>query len=165
MQHENETAIEYLRRIINCLNYETETILQTLPNTQAVLEYFQLWNKYNTGLMTGIKETIEDGANPKPLLDFIKKYNLNWDTNWIPKPNTTVWTDYPFTELGDPPCQEAPVREAKLIEYDNDKYATISIQGTTQTVKLGYLYTKPGRLGMVPSITHEQAQQLLKTHP
>lgn len=68
--------------------------------------------------------------------------------------NTTLYTDYPFTALGDIPYQEAPIREVSIISYDGDKYAEISVEGVKQWVKLGYLYTERGRCGEVSCVTH-----------
>lgn len=78
MKHANETAMEYLRRAINNLDYEHETILDALPTNEAVIEYFELWTVYDTEFLSGIMECIEDGADPKPLIDFTKKYNITW---------------------------------------------------------------------------------------
>jgi hypothetical protein len=63
-----------------------------------------------------------------------------------------AWTDYPFTELGDIPGLEAPVRECRVLAYDWNKYCLIVIGGQELTVKIGYVYRKPGRCGEVPVI-------------
>jgi hypothetical protein len=75
-----ESAIEYLRRAVSWLNYELEDILQDLPTTQSILEYFELWTIYDTDFLVGIHDEIYAGADPKPLIDFIEKYNLKWTT-------------------------------------------------------------------------------------
>jgi hypothetical protein len=82
MQHKDETAAEYLRRIASNLNYENESLLDVLPTVQAVIEYFELWSVYDTDFMQGILESIEEGADPVPLENFVKKWNLSWT---IPK--------------------------------------------------------------------------------
>jgi len=66
----------------------------------------------------------------------------------------TGWTDYPFVELGDEPNQIAPIRQVNVISYDNNKYATVSFADNSfhLEVKLGYLYSKRGRLGQVKQI-------------
>ncbi|MGD9670320.1 MAG: hypothetical protein AB7U75_14980 [Hyphomicrobiaceae bacterium] len=52
-----------------------------------------------------------------------------------------AWTDYPFTFLGDTPNQQAPVRNVNVLFWDQDKYATIIVDGKHLTdVKAGYLY-------------------------
>jgi hypothetical protein len=63
-----------------------------------------------------------------------------------------AWTDYPFPELGDTPCMEAPIRECRVISYDWNKYCVIEIGGQELTVKIGYVYRKPGRCGEVSMI-------------
>ena len=62
--------------------------------------------------------------------------------------NITAWTDYPFTELGDIPHQRAPIRRVLVLSYDQNKYATIYVQGygLITTVKCGYLYRNEARL-------------------
>lgn len=59
-----------------------------------------------------------------------------------------AWTDYPFTELGDEPGKEAPIREVEVLDYDGDKYCTVLTGGgLVAEVKAGYLYTERGRSG------------------
>lgn len=84
-QNKDETAIDFLRRVVGWLEHENESILQDLPSTQAILEYAALWSVYDTDLMSGIVECIEEGNDPKPLADFIAKYNLSWT---VPEPVT-----------------------------------------------------------------------------
>ena len=73
-----------------------------------------------------------------------------------------AWTDYPFQELGDKPFVEAPVREVKIISYDDNKYCKVKIKGYRYQleVKSGYLYQTEGRLGEVQGITKEQISAL-----
>jgi hypothetical protein len=63
-----------------------------------------------------------------------------------------AWTDYPFPELGDMPGMQAPVRECRVLTYDWNKYCLIEIGGEELTVKLCYVYRKPGRCGEVRAI-------------
>lgn len=63
-----------------------------------------------------------------------------------------AWTDYPFVELGDTLGLEAPVRECRVLSYDWNKYCQIKIGEHELTVKIGYVYRKPGRAGEVPVI-------------
>jgi hypothetical protein len=74
----DESAMEFLRRVISWLDCEQESLLTSLPSVEAILDYAALWTTYNTDLMSGIIECIEDGDDPKPLKDFILKYKLNW---------------------------------------------------------------------------------------
>lgn len=69
----------------------------------------------------------------------------------------TAYTDYPFTELGDIPHQEAPVREVTVIGYDQNKYADIVVWGVKTSVKEGYLYATEGRYGEVEKYDIETA--------
>lgn len=66
----------------------------------------------------------------------------------------TGWTDYPFVELGDEPYKIAPIRQVNVIEWDGNKYATVSFVDNAfhLEVKAGYLYRERGRLGQVKQI-------------
>ncbi|PHR83142.1 MAG: hypothetical protein COA64_00355 [Henriciella sp.] len=65
-----------------------------------------------------------------------------------------LWTDYPIVELGDEPGKRAPVRRIDALhEYDGDRYVKLTVGGVTKEIKSGYIYTKPGRLGEVPSVS------------
>lgn len=78
-QHEDETAMEYLRRLVNNMSFESESELDCLPNVEAVLEYFDLWKIYDTDFLEGIVTSIEDGANPEPYNAFVQKWDLGWN--------------------------------------------------------------------------------------
>lgn len=88
-QQKDESAIEFLRRLVNWLNYEHESLLTDLPSVEAVIEYATLWDVYDTDLMVGIIEAIEDGEDPKPLADLIAKYKLPWTVPSVKEPNDT----------------------------------------------------------------------------
>lgn len=75
----HETPMEYLRRAVSNLNYEPESLLDELPSANAILEYFDLWHKYDTDLGSGIISAIEAGDSPKAWNDFVRKYKLDWD--------------------------------------------------------------------------------------
>ena len=91
MRNEDETAIDYMRRINSALNYEEDSLLYDLPSVEALIEYFELWSVYDTDLMSGILEGIENGESPKPLNDFIKKYKLDW----TPQKKGEIKNEYP----------------------------------------------------------------------
>lgn len=74
----DETYMEYLRRIISHLDFEYEDILEDLPNIHAVVDYFELWDAYDTEYMEGVLDALELGANPKPYNDFVRKHKLPW---------------------------------------------------------------------------------------
>lgn len=76
--HTGETAMESLRRMVRALDYEYESILDDLPSVEAVVEYFALWDSYDTEFLSGIYEAIHAGASVAPLLAFITKHSLTW---------------------------------------------------------------------------------------
>ena len=63
-----------------------------------------------------------------------------------------AWTDYPIIEFGDVEGQLAPVRKCRIVAYDGDKYAKVVIGAVMKSIKSGYLYSKPGRCGEVPTV-------------
>ena len=78
-KRDDETAMEFMRRVVEWLNCERESILTDLPTVKAVFEYAELWSIYNTDMMDGILECISEGDSPEPLQEFIKKHKL---TTW-----------------------------------------------------------------------------------
>lgn len=85
MAPKNETPVEFLSRLGSALNYEYGNILDQLPSVEAVIDYFKLWDVYDTEFLAGIAEALEEGDDPKPYLDFVAKYNLAWNTNVGPQ--------------------------------------------------------------------------------
>lgn len=75
-QKDDESAIEYLRRAVEWCNYESETMLESLPSVEAVLDFFDLWSVYGTDFWSGIRECIAEGEDPQPALDFVQKHSL-----------------------------------------------------------------------------------------
>lgn len=63
----------------------------------------------------------------------------------------TLYTDYPFSELGDNVGEIAPIREVLPLEYDGDKYCRVLVSGIESSIKAGYIYTQHGRCGEVPA--------------
>jgi len=59
----------------------------------------------------------------------------------------TVWTDYPFKELGDTPGELAPIRPTRIVWYDGNKYVRLIVSGQEVETKSCYVYRRPGRLG------------------
>ncbi len=74
----------------------------------------------------------------------------------------TCWTDYPFSELGDVPYHQAPIRHVNIVTYDGDKYARVSFanNGNLLEVKVGYLYSKPGRYGQVKCVNPRKIERM-----
>ncbi len=74
-----------------------------------------------------------------------------------------LYTDYPIRGLDDSDI-DAPIREIKILHYDHNKYVTILVCGVeniTDSIKLGYIYKEPKRLGETPGLTHEEVEQIL----
>lgn len=63
-----------------------------------------------------------------------------------------AYTDSPITELGDILCRKAPMRECTVLAYDGDKYCLIQIGNIMKEIKLGRLYSEPGRHRRITSI-------------
>lgn len=80
-QKPDESAYEFLGRVVKELGYEYAYITEGLPSVAAIIEFVELWDLYETEYFYGILEAIENGADPKPLKKFIKKYNLPWQPN------------------------------------------------------------------------------------
>ena len=62
-----------------------------------------------------------------------------------------TYTDYPIVELGDIAEKKAPIRKVMPISWDGDKYVKVLVGGIYQEIKAGYIYTKFGRFGDVPT--------------
>jgi hypothetical protein len=77
-QKTDETAMEFLRRVVHNLDYEHEYILDDLLSVQAILDYAELQSVYDTEFLEGILESIQEGDDAKPFLDFCEKYGLGW---------------------------------------------------------------------------------------
>lgn len=75
-QHEDESAVEYLRRVVQNLNHEEESLLDELPCVEAALEFFDLWRFYDTEFWEGILQAIADGDDAEPIESFIKRWGL-----------------------------------------------------------------------------------------
>jgi len=67
-----------------------------------------------------------------------------------------LYTDYPFVELGDEPCKIAPIRKVMPISWDGDKYVKVLVDGIYSEIKAGYIYTKKGRCGDVPTFNADE---------
>ena len=71
-----------------------------------------------------------------------------------------AYTDHPIKELGDIPNALAPIREIDVISYDGNKYCVISVNSITIEIKSGYIYSKAGRIGIVPYIGDDKIAEL-----
>lgn len=69
----------------------------------------------------------------------------------LPKGALWAWTDYPLlrSEVGTGP---APIRRVRVLSWDGNKYAKIRWGQQEFTLKVGYLYTAPGRVTEVDPI-------------
>lgn len=86
IQKTDETAMEFLRRVVHNMDFEHEYLLDDLKSVEAILDYAALWSVYDTDFMEGIWASIYEGDDPKPLQDFCEKHNLTW------------WADYQQSE-------------------------------------------------------------------
>ena len=84
-QHADETAMEYLRRIVGWVNYEEEWMLDQLPSVDAVVEFFEVWQAYGTDFWAGVLECIAEGDDPEPARAFVRKWKLGKE--WMKTPN------------------------------------------------------------------------------
>lgn len=75
-QHDGESAFEYLKRVVNNLDYETCSMTYSLPSVEAVLDFFDLWRQYGTDLWEGVMECIAEGDDAEPAIQFARKYKL-----------------------------------------------------------------------------------------
>jgi len=71
-----------------------------------------------------------------------------------------AYTDYPITELGDIAGELAPIREIEVHSFDGNKYCVISVDGVTIEIKSGYIFSEPGRMGVVPHIGSDKIESL-----
>lgn len=85
MQHKQETAREYLRRIASNMDLEPCSLIDQLPTIASIVEYFELWDTYGADFLEGIHEAIAEGDDPAPLEAFVAKYKLGADV-WLPDP-------------------------------------------------------------------------------
>ena len=75
-QHADESAIEFLSRVVSWCAYETTSLLDDLKSVEAVLDFFDLWSDYDTDFWSGILECIADGDSPAKARAFVRKYRL-----------------------------------------------------------------------------------------
>lgn len=76
---ETESAIDKLRRIVDSLGWEDESVLTDLPSVAAILEYWDLRELYGVESLEDIGEVIAEGADAKPLRKFVRRYKLSWE--------------------------------------------------------------------------------------
>jgi hypothetical protein len=75
-QHADESTMEFLRRVVENMGFETEGLLDHFKSVDAVLDYFGLWSDYDTEFWEGILECIGEGEDPAPARAFIAKHKL-----------------------------------------------------------------------------------------
>ncbi len=66
------------------------------------------------------------------------------------------YTDYPFTELGDEPFKEAPIRECIINWYDGNKLCGITVNGKNLEVKSGYIYINEATYKTAINLSREE---------
>jgi len=75
-QHANETAMEYLRRVVGNCDHEMEDLLFDLPSVEAILDFYDLWHAYDTDFWSGVLDCIAEGDSPAKARAFVRKYKL-----------------------------------------------------------------------------------------
>lgn len=75
-QKKDETAREYISRIIHHLDYEKESYLDPLPTIQAIVDYFEMLGMYDVDFVDDVWMCIEEGEDITPLETFITTYKL-----------------------------------------------------------------------------------------
>lgn len=75
MRKDHESAADYLRRIVDNLNCEDESLLDDIHSPAGLIAYFEVWDAYDTEYMSGMLECIEcDGDDPAPLRGFVDRH-------------------------------------------------------------------------------------------
>ena len=77
-QRQDETAIEYLRRVVHQLDFEDEGLNLDLPSVESVVAFYELWMTYGTDYWAGVVECVQEGADPGPARRFLELYDLDW---------------------------------------------------------------------------------------
>lgn len=82
MRKDGETVLEYMTRVTTWLNYNNS--MDELPNTAAAFQLFDLISDtYDVSLLEEVyAEILENDADPQPLEDFIKQYDMPWSMPW-----------------------------------------------------------------------------------
>lgn len=76
MKRADESAFEYMRRVVHNCDFETCDLLDQLPTVAAVIDFYELWGEYGTEFWAGILECIAEGDSPEPAIAFIRKHKL-----------------------------------------------------------------------------------------
>jgi hypothetical protein len=74
----DETYLEFLSRVVSNLKMEGGWIVDELKSIDAILDFFDLWEIYDTDFLEGIVEAIQSGENPGPAIKFCKKHKIGW---------------------------------------------------------------------------------------
>lgn len=77
-QHADETATDFLARVVGAFSFEDGAVLDDLPSIEAALAFFGLWHRYDTDLLAGVEEAIEGGEDPTPYNAFVRRWGLPW---------------------------------------------------------------------------------------
>lgn len=79
MQEKDESAIEYLERIVGWLGYEDGNLTYDLPTPAAVVEFFEMVQGYGVEFLSDVYEEIAEGNQPGAAYDkFIRKHKIEW---------------------------------------------------------------------------------------
>jgi len=78
-QRKDELAIDYLNRVVDCLQHENLFVLDALPTLEAIFEYVDLLDIYDAICLTDIGAAIECGSHQAVAYnEFLTKNKLRW---------------------------------------------------------------------------------------
>lgn len=79
MKQKDESAFDYISRIVSVLDCEDGDITCDLPTTESVVEFFELFSdKYDVSCLEEVYLSIEQGEDATPYNEFVKKWKLPW---------------------------------------------------------------------------------------
>jgi hypothetical protein len=79
MQHEDESTLEYMQRLLSWVERNDGDITDDLKSIPCVVEFFEMISdSYDVSLLEEVYEVIEEGTDAKPYNDFVDKWQLPW---------------------------------------------------------------------------------------
>lgn len=84
VQQAHETAVDFLRRVVNTISSENEFVLDTLPTASSVFDYVKLLDDYKSSDLIDIGAAIQHGEDPAGYHKFLDTHNLQWRRHFSP---------------------------------------------------------------------------------
>lgn len=79
MRKEDESALEYMERIVSWVNVNDGDITEDLISIPCVVEFFEMISdSYDVSTLEEVYLSIEEGADAKEYNDFVKKWGIEW---------------------------------------------------------------------------------------